>query len=89
MIHCCCTSSEFFGACWGLSSPSSAVCDPAEVREFILHVLCMDSCDLRGSQRDDIVRLYQEWNCGGDVLRTASHRELKNAAGMYDYVLDR
>jgi hypothetical protein len=67
--------------------PPSAT--PTEVREFVLHALCTESHDLLGNFQDDIVRLYQEWGRGGLFLRTASHGELKAAAGnaTFGYVL--
>jgi hypothetical protein len=67
--------------------PPSAT--PTEVREFVLHALCMETHDLLGNFQDDIVRLYQEWGRGGLFLRTASHGELKAAAGndLFGYVL--
>ncbi|KAA8898803.1 hypothetical protein FN846DRAFT_909906 [Sphaerosporella brunnea] len=65
--------------------PPSAT--PSEAREFVLHVLCTESHQLLGDFRDDIVRLYQEWDRGGEFVRTASHQELKNAAGLFGYVL--
>jgi hypothetical protein len=58
--------------------PPSAT--PAEVREFVLHVLWSETHDLVGDCRDDIVRVNRHWDRGGEFLRTASLLEFRIAA---------
>ena len=58
----------------GALPPASAT--PAETREFVLHVLCMEDYGLLPIYREEIVRIYNEWNRGGNFLRNASEREL-------------